>query len=132
MATKTETIFVIYKYGEYFSEGNKDELSAKTGLRAKYIEELSCPSKNIKKWQVDKLITRRDQFADFDEVDYARLKELIRENNYNSIELAELLEVHPMTVDYKLKKDIRFQYKEIETLEDLFYLDDGELLRGAG
>lgn len=131
MARSLKITYVIYKYGNYVSEGTKEELSRITGLRPKYINELSYPGKNLKKWQVYKTATKESLFVGRDDVDYDKIQDMIKRFEYKAKDLSEVLGVCTMTVYGKLRRKNRFRYSEIEALGDLFFLDASELLRGV-
>lgn len=131
MARSLKITYVIYKYGNYVSEGTKEELSRITGLRPKYINELSYPGKNLKKWQVYKTASKESLFVGTSDVDYDKIHDLIKRFKYSVADLSEVLGVCTMTVYGKLRRKNRFRYSELEELEDLFFLEPSELLRGV-
>ena len=130
MRRGNESIFAVWKHGEYVGEGNAVEMAKLTGLTRQSIHAIACKSYQAinKKWFAERVVTEHDIFAPVDRVDYDRLHELIKQTGAKNKDLAELLRFTPETISHKLTKRTRFRFTELETLEDLFFLEEGELL----
>ena len=126
-ARKVESIYVVYKQDEYVGEGTANELAELTGMTATYIRSLVNRPK-VKKWTVERKVSKLEAFIDIEKVNYNHLAELMKEHNYKPAEIENVTGM--LNIYHKLAKRSRFQYTDIELLEDLFFLEEGELLNG--
>ena len=130
MRRGNESIFAVWKNGEYVGEGNAVEMAKLTGLTRQSIHAIACKSYQAinKKWFAERVVTEHDIFAPIDRVDYDRLRAVIKQTGTKNTDLAELLGFTTETISHKLTKRTRFRFTELEILEDLFFLEEGELL----
>jgi len=122
-------VYALYKRDEYVKEGTVEELAEASGLTPKYIYWLAHTSTPIKKWTIVATDEKVELFAPIEDVDWQRIKELKQKNGYTDTELGEIINKSSATVSLKINGHVRFSYEEIEDLEDLFFLEPGELLK---
>lgn len=120
------TIYEVYQGEELISSGRMAKVIEETGLSGTTIFNYCASGKDYKGWT----FTKKTKPYAYAEVDYDKLKEKLKEFGLKYKDLAEVLEVTPMTISKKIQKNSRFKNVEIELLEDLFFLDEGELIKG--
>lgn len=126
-----ETIYAVWKNGEYVGEGNARQMAKLTGQSERSIRIFATPSykKAGKRWHAERIIGKFDLFADYTEVDYRRIILEMAKRGSNATDISEIIGVKPGTASVKLNRKMRFRYSEIEELEDLFFLDEGTLIK---
>lgn len=125
---RPKAIYVVYKYGEYFGEGTIEELAKMAGVKESTLRYGCYPSirKRNHKWRTEPV----KQFYDPHEVDLKRIEQLKQEHNQTYDELAELLGIkYANNLVRKVSGHIRFRVSEIRELEDLYFLEEGALVK---
>lgn len=118
-------IYCVYKNGELLSEGTIHQVVKETLLKPSTIQSYADKTKtnpNLK-WKV----LRKNNFVD---TDIFKIVLKMNEFGYETKDLAEALGITETSVRNKLYGKTRFWKSEVEELEDLFFLDDGELIKG--
>ena len=125
-----ETIFAVWKNGEYVGEGNATEMAKLTGLTRQSIHAIACKSYQAinKKWYAERVVGEHDIFAPLNRVNYDRLHGLMEQTGTENKDIAEVLSFTTENTKYKVQGRVRFRYSELKELEDLFFLEEGELL----
>lgn len=114
--------YLIYKHGEYVGEGTMEELAELTGRSASTLHSNYSIGSRI--WEIirtDTPLKKRD-------VDNQRILNLMDEFGYTRKELAETIGLKYPTLSQKLRETNPWKREEIEELEDLFFLEEGDLL----
>lgn len=123
MAYRTKIVYDVYKKGEFIGRGTKQELARKTGLAPGSIRQYASQERN-RKWRVVK-----DEEARLDlETDREYIRALMVAHDYNIDDFASLLNITPASVISKAVGLTAFTREEIDVLEDLFFLAEGELI----
>lgn len=115
--------YVVYKHGVYMGEGTFEELAEITGRTEYTLRKIRSKGSNI--WEI---VSKRE-CIDFGEVDNDKILSLLKEFDYTQNEIAQLLGIAKSAVSARLRDTLRWREPEIEELEDLFFLEEGELLK---
>ena len=128
-----ESIYAVWKNGEYVGEGNARQMAELTGQSELSVRVYATPSyqKVNKKWYAEKIVGKFDLFADYAEVDYRKINSEMAKHNSHISDIAEIFGINYDTAWNKLNEKTRFRYSELEELEDLFFLDKGTLIKGG-
>lgn len=118
-------VYDLYKKDVYMARGTINELADISGLTIGTIYSYASSGYN-KKWGIKPV----NEYIGHEEIDTDRMIHLLRENDYSYDELSEVLEIPEEEVIRKLTKKEHFRTSEVEAIEDLFFLDDGELIKG--
>lgn len=109
------------------------KLTDRSGISNRDVEKLANlfsvePEDLIKKENIGEVfaVERR---PDISKVDVELLKEKITEFDYLLKDVAEVIGLAPTDFYARLGKRVRFRHQELEELEDLFFLEEGELLK---
>ena len=112
--------YKVYKHGEYVAEGTFDELAEITGRSRHTL--VNIRTKGSKIWEIVKV----EDFYDYGIVDNGKI--LFNMGDSSHREMADLLMMSRSSFASKINEHARWSKKEIEELEDLFFLEEGELL----
>ena len=128
-----ESIYAVWKDGEYIGEGNARQIAELIGRSERTVRVYATPSyqKVSKKWYVEKIVGKFDLFADSTEVYYRRIQLEMAKLGTTVTDVAEIIGINYGPAWNKLNVRTRFRYSELEELEDLFFLDKGTLIKGG-
>lgn len=115
--------YIAYKYGKYVGEGTMEELAEITGRTAWTLKTEHSRPRGI--WE----IIRVDRSLERGTVDNDRILKLMTEFDYSRKELAEVVGISYTGLNQKLIETNKWKATELEIVEDLFFLDEGELLK---
>lgn len=115
--------YIAYKRGEYVGEGTFEELAELTGRSPATLK--SVHSRGSRIWE----IIRLDVTIPKGTVDNQKILNLIDTLGYTRHEVAEVVGITYSGFNQKLKEYNPWRETEIEELEDLFFLEEGELLK---
>jgi DNA polymerase II small subunit/DNA polymerase delta subunit B len=118
-------VYEIHEGDELISRGDVDTLAYKTGIASTTIRSHASTKRLYKGWKITKVNT----FVDYDKVDYLKIRMKMREFDTSKSDIAQVLDITPQSVNSKLRKASKFRDLEIELLEDLFFLNEGELIK---
>lgn len=116
-------IYELYHHGELVKTGTKQELADYSGLSVSTIYSYaSSTCRDI--WDVIPI----DEFVPKHLVDIERLEVLLAEYGYSKQEVAASLGITGAAIGNKLRKRARFRESELAYIEDLLFLEEGELV----
>lgn len=118
-------VYEIHEGDELISRGDVDKIQAETGISEKTIRGHVSKKRPYKGWTITKI----NHFIDTDKVDYFKIRLKMNEFDTSISDLSEVLDITTVATRNKLKQASRFRDSEIELLEDLFFLDEGELIK---
>ena len=121
-------IYEVCEGDELILKGHMDKLMTFLDVSEGAVSSAISTGRKINGWSVKKV----SHFVEKDKVDYFKIRLKIREFGLKTVDLAEVLDITSVAVNNKLRKASRFRDSEIELLEDLFFLDEGELIKGIG
>lgn len=124
MAGKTENIYAAYKRGVFMARGTYKELSKLTGLKTSTLKVYAIAGSS-KTWD----IVREDEYVSKNRVKRGELIKIYRKNDYDIDELAEVVGIPFEEMELKVTGRLHFKKSELEELEDLFFLEEGELIK---
>ena len=124
-ALKPQQTYIVHQQGKHIGTGTDVEMAALTGLSPSTIRWYGSHAQQ-QQWQV----TRVTEYVHKDHVDVERLKALIKEYGYTNREIAHHINATDNVIWRKLNRRSRWTMDELEVMEDLFFLDEGELLLG--
>jgi len=118
-------IYEVYQDDQLISSGHTSKIANETGMSESTIFNYCDSDKSYKGW----VIKKKTRSYDYHQVDYEKIKSNMKEFGLKHRDLAEVLDVATITLSKKMQQISRFKNTEIELLEDLFFLDEGELIK---
>ena len=120
---RVEERYALYHGDTFVAEGTAKELAKIEGVTPKTIRFYATPSYYKRKSRKRAMKTNGLVKADL-----KKINNLAEEYGYSRKELSAVLDMKHNTFNQKMVGIIGFRESELESLEDLFFLDDGELL----
>lgn len=125
---RARCIYRLYEHGQLIGEGTAKDLAAEHFIAEKYIIWLSHTKKHVKRYQVKKIRSRSEWFIPADNFNYDKLKQKMVEFETRAVDMAEFINCSSSTMYRKLNQGSLFGRDEVKKLEDLFFLEEGELI----
>jgi hypothetical protein len=117
------------RHDELVATGTKKELSEKLGVTVGTLGLYMSPSYRKRAEKGIRVIPITDYPERVKNVDIKRIRLLMEDGGYKHKDLAEVLDISYASIKKRLIGAVTFTADEIETLEDLFFLDEGELIK---
>ena len=118
-------VYEVYEGDELIIKGDMDKVAGFLNVSEGVVSSALSSGRSISGWQIKKA----SRFIDHDKVDCLKIKIKMNEFKLKTTDLAEVLDISRVAVNQKLRGYSRFRDSEIELLEDLFFLDEGELIK---
>lgn len=115
--------YIVYKNGKYIGEGTFEELAEMTGRTVWTLRTEHSRPRSI--WE----IVRVDYSLEKGTVDNDRILDLLQEFDYSRKELAEIVGISYTGLNQKLIETNPWRVTELEKVEDLFFLEEGDLIK---
>lgn len=119
-------LYALYYGDKYIAEGTAKELAEIDGVQPDTIRFYATPA--YRKRSGVKAVVKLNDLV---KADLDKLRKLVDEHGYSRKDLSRVLNIRQNTLNQKMVGIIPFRILEIEELEDLFFLNEGELLKGV-
>jgi len=120
-----EHMYQIWENDTLISSGDLNKVAKETGLSPTSLTLYANQYTDIAEgWRVKRL----DRTIPHGRIDIQRINTLMSIHKYTIRELASVIGIKPHELRYKLEQHRKFRESELSKIEDLFFLNDGELL----
>ena len=113
---------------ELVMTGTLQEIADEIGISKETVKFYSYPTYR-KRTKKGIRVVKIDELERVEWVNVEKIKHCLDEYGYTYTDLAEILELSYQGVKNRMAERTRFTRDEIELLEDLFFLDEGELIK---
>ena len=122
--------YAYYDRHGFVMEGTKVEIAEKIGIKESTVSYYCSPAyrNRIKGDESIRIYPLVEEPYYIDNVDVLRIKALQKVYDYQHKDIAEWLGISPRSVSAKMTGESRFNVEEVHVLEDMLYLEEGELI----
>ncbi|MCC5894859.1 MAG: helix-turn-helix transcriptional regulator [Alkalibacterium sp.] len=130
MALEDREFAYYNKHDELVMTGTLEEIGYELGVKPSTVHFYTSQVYRNRTKRGIRVVDISDGHKRINTANLAKLKQKKEERGYTLKELGEVLNVSEHSFSRKMEGYIRFTKDEIRELEDLFFLEEGELIKG--